>query len=123
MRVVFRTVLVLALVVIADGLLVAPGQEAHPIHDQILFSEKQPLLHAVPVTPDVLNVLLKTKQAKQGLEFANASQRNNPAQLFRAAEIHLSRPEEVDLAVIGIPPMRGADNAWFWLVRPPAVSC
>jgi hypothetical protein len=58
---VFRTVLVLAFFVIAGGLSVAPGQEAHPGRDQILFSEEESLLHAVPLTPDVLNVLLETK--------------------------------------------------------------
>src|ERR1700730_15665572 len=113
MGVVFKTGLLLALVVIADVLLDARRQEAHPIRDQILFSEEEPLLHAVPLTPDVLNILLKTKQAKQGLEFANASQRDNPARLFRAGEVHLSRSDEIDLVVIGVPPMRGADNRWL----------
>src|SRR6266478_5832239 len=117
MGIAFRTVSALVLVVIADGILVTQGQEAHSIHDQTLFSEEEPLQHAVPLTPDVLSVLLKTKQAKQGLEFANDSQRNNPAQLFRAAEVDLRRPGEVDLVVIGILPMRGADNCWFWVVR------
>jgi hypothetical protein len=49
------------------------------------------------------------------LEFADASQPENSAQLFRAAEVHLSRPDEVDLVVVGIPPMRGANNDCFWL--------
>lgn len=116
MGVAFRAALALVLVVI-DGVSVTRGQEVHSIHEQNSFHEDEPLLHAVPLTPKVLSVLLKTKWAKQGLEFANDSQRDNPAQLFRAAEIHLTRWDDVDLVVIGIPPMRGADNCWFWVVR------
>jgi hypothetical protein len=112
-----RTVLTVVLVFIAGRVLGTPRQEAHSNLDQTLFSEEEPLLHTVVLTPGVLSVLLKTKEAKQGLEFANDSQRHNPAQLFRAAEVHLSRLEEVDLVVLGIPPMRGADNCWFWVVR------
>jgi hypothetical protein len=46
-----------------------------------------------------------------------AAERNDPASLFHATEVHLGSPAEVDLLVIGVCPMCGADNDWFWLVR------
>jgi hypothetical protein len=72
----------------------------------------------VAVSPGVLKVLLATEEAKEGLEYSSDSERNRPAELFHAAEVHLARPQEEDLVVIGVcPPMCGADNSWFWLVR------
>jgi hypothetical protein len=71
----------------------------------------------VPLTPEVLKVLLETDEAKQGLESAKPSQRNNPARLFHSAEVHLHAGDELDLVVLGVFPMSGADNTWFWVVR------
>jgi hypothetical protein len=45
------------------------------------------------------------------------SEKANPAQFFQASEVHLSGPDEVDLVVIGVGRMKGADANWFWVVR------
>jgi hypothetical protein len=71
------------------------------------------------VSSDVLKLLLKTKQAPWGFAFASEKEVDNPAQLFRAVEVRLGLSEEVGLIVLGIPPMSGADNDWFWVVRSP----
>lgn len=92
-----------------------PGS-ATPPADQSSFSVDGPLQNPEPLSPEVLKVLLATDAAKQGLGFASKSQRADPAQLFRAAEVHLSQPDQADLVVIGVCPMCGDDNAWFWIV-------
>jgi len=84
--------------------------------EQTSFSEEGPLQNPGTLSPDVLNLLLATDAAKEGLPYANASQRANPAQLFRAAEVHLSQPGQTDFVIIGVCPMCGADTAWFWIV-------
>ena len=116
MRTVFKTVAVIALVFIS-GVLVA-RQRSNPVSEQKLFLEEKPLQNPAALSPGVLNALLRTKQARLGLQFATDVEEKNPAQLFRGAEVHLGGPDEVDLVVIGIPPMTGADNGWFWVVRP-----
>jgi len=107
----------LVLSVVAVGISVAQDKKAHATHEQTRFVEGDPLQQAVGLSANVLKVLLETEEGKQGLAFANDSQQKNAARLFQAREIHLSGPDEVDLIVVGIPPMTGADNGWFWLVR------
>lgn len=86
------------------------------IHGQRAFSENEPIKHPVAVPPRVIRLLMKTKEAaiarSYGRDFPD-----DPSELFQAAEIHLARPDQVDLVVIGEDPMSGADNTWFWLVR------
>jgi hypothetical protein len=93
-------------------------QEAHSAPEQSIFSEGEPLRRPVALSARVLQILLATPEAKEGLLFASDSQKKNPAGLFQATEVHLDGPGEIDLLIMGIPPMSGADNCWFWLVRP-----
>jgi len=104
--------LTLALVVVL--LLGLPGHGAPP--DQNSFSVASPLQNPAPLAPEVLKVLLETDAAKAGLAYATPAQRADPEQLFRAAQVHLNHTDDVDLVVIGVCPMCGADNAWFWIV-------
>jgi hypothetical protein len=85
--------------------------------EQSSFTEAGALQNPAALTPDVLKLLLDTDAAKEGLSFASAAQRANPAQLFRAAEVHLNQlSEQADLVVIGVCPLCGADTGWFWIV-------
>jgi hypothetical protein len=117
MRVAFLRVFVLVFVVVAGGVLAAQEQKPNAAGEQTLFYEEKPLQQQVALSPEVLKVLMETKQATQGSDFASDAQRANPAQLFRAAAVHLISKDEVDLVVIGVPPMSGADTGWFWVVR------
>jgi hypothetical protein len=112
-----RIVVVLILSVVAVGSSVAQGKKAHAAHEQTKFVEGDRPQHAVQLSAEVLNILLETKEVKQELTFVSDSERKNAAQLFQASEVHLNGPDEVDLIVIGIPPMAGADSGWFWIVR------
>lgn len=117
MGITLRFVPALVLAIAVGGGSVGQGEKGSPIHEQTLFAEDELLQNRVVLSPEVIKLILQTKAAKQGLDFARDSAKSNPAQLFRAAEIHLGRPQEADLLVIGIPPIRGADNGWFWVVR------
>jgi len=110
----------LALLAVALGF----GQD---VAKQSVFFEDIPFSHPVSIPDDVLKILLQTEAGKEGMEFSKncvAAHRCNskfsdPASLFRAAEVQLDGPNEVGLIVIGVCPMCGADNGWFWLVRSP----
>lgn len=104
------------LVLVAGAGCAARGQET-PVSEQMSFSEDAPVQHPVALSPEVLKALFETEEARQVLNFASDAAQDDPARLFRATEVHLGRPGEVDLVVVGVPPMSGADAGWFWVVR------
>ena len=67
-------------------------QEAHSAPEQRIFSEGEPLRRPVALSARVLQILLATPEAKEGLLFASDSQKKNPAGLFQATEVHLDGP-------------------------------
>jgi len=95
--------------------LIARGQQAQSVPEQTLFSNGS-FQHPVTLSPEVLKVILASHPAKETFDILNDSEKSNPSQLFQAAEVHLRRPDEVDLVVIGLGRMRGAENSWFWIV-------
>jgi hypothetical protein len=92
-------------------------QTTPPPKEQTAFSEQDPMQHTVPLPPEVLGVLLRTKEAKSILGGPKSSKSQNAAKMFRASEIHLSDSNRVDMIVMGVFPMIGADNDWYWFVR------
>jgi hypothetical protein len=104
------------LILAAAEFCVCTGQTIKSIPEQTVFRESEPIHHAVPLPPKVLEALLETKEVKEVLGSARGQQGENPSQLFRATQIRLAGPDEVDLVVEGISPVSGADNTWFWIV-------
>jgi hypothetical protein len=98
------------------GLSAPQTQIAQPMREQTSFSEFGTIESPLPLATDVLKVLMKTEAARSPLVYAK-DLLSNPAKLFRGAEVHLDGSSEIDLVVIGITPMSGADNGWFWIVR------
>ncbi len=96
----------------------APGQTPQTLSEQTKFSRTSRIEHPVPVPPDVLKLLLTTREGKEGLARASDLQKQNPGQMFRAAEVHLHGADEADLVIEGITPMANGDHDWFWIVRP-----
>jgi hypothetical protein len=112
----FGTIL-LVLTALSGIALIARGQEAHPAAEQKLFSvSDNPVQRPVTLSAEVLRVLLASQPAKETFAVLNDSEKGNPAQLFQAGEVHLSSPDQVDLVVIGLGRMKGADANWFWIV-------
>ena len=116
--------------VLLFALLVAvPGSPQNGVRDadddQSLFCADIPVTHSASIPKNVLSVLLQTDAGRDGFVTTNEciaahrcnADRNDPATLFRAIEVHLASRAEADLLVIGICPMCGVDNDWFWLVR------
>jgi hypothetical protein len=93
------------------------GQRQQAINEQAFFSADEDPQRPVVLAPNVLNVLLALREVKESMERASDSERKNPEQLFRAAEVHLRSAAEVDLVIMGRRPLTGADNSWFWVVR------
>jgi hypothetical protein len=119
-----RMVVVLALAALAPAMMAAAARKthkghhaAHEVHEDATFFEGKPFEHAAPISPEVLRVLAKSDEAKDILDSAAEAGRVNTAQLFRAREVHLNHGKDVDLVVIGIPPMSGADHGWFWVIH------
>lgn len=77
---------------------------------------------SVPISQDVVKLLLRTEEAKSVMDLASDQELKELGHSFRAVEIHLSESNEVALLVLGIGPMHGADNAWFWIVLSPTVK-
>jgi hypothetical protein len=94
------------------------GQAPKLVPEQKIFSRNTRLDHQAPIPADVLKLLLSTREGKEGLARASDAQKQNPAQLFRAAEVHLRAADEADLVIEGISPMANGDHDWFWVVRP-----
>jgi len=76
----------------------------------------------VPISQDVVKLLLRTKEAKGAMELASNQELRELGHSFRAVEVHLSESNQAAMLVLGIGPMHGADNAWFWIVLSPAVK-
>ena len=90
-----------------------------------VFFEDTQIAPPASIPENVVSLLLQTDVGKQGADFtaglvANGrceAQACDPANLFRAAAVHLDGSSETDLVVIGVCPMCGAGLGWFWVVR------
>jgi hypothetical protein len=87
--------------------------------EQTSFSSDLPLDYDVPIPREVVKLLLHTKEARQASQdkAATQAQRDNPTKFFQASAIQLASADETDLVVVGVHPMSGGDNGWFWVVR------
>jgi len=106
-----------ALAVVGSGFPIPHRKKALHIREQAVFSEEEPIQYPVPIFPEALQLLLQTDEGGRGLDIANNSLRRDPARLFHAGVVHLHSIDESDLVVIGVPPMSGGDDDWFWIVR------
>jgi hypothetical protein len=109
-------IVLFALAAIAGIAVVAQAQGPRPAAEQKLFPNGA-IRHPVNLSPEVLKALLATKQVQAQFAVMDSTDTKNPSQFFRAAEVHLNQSSEVDLVVVGVSPMAGADNTWFWVVR------
>lgn len=85
--------------------------------EYIAFLSENSFPPSAPLPRKVLQILLKDRSVKDSMELASDAERKNPAQLFRAAEVHLFSPNETDLLIVGNTPIAGANNGWFWAIR------
>ena len=112
-----RIASIAVLLSLAGGTWAAQRPKARPVREQLSFSADKLPQRPASVSPETLEALLQTPEAKNGMRLLNPTERKDPARLFRGADVHLTGPEENDLIVIGTGPMAGADKTWFWVVR------
>jgi hypothetical protein len=87
--------------------------------EQIAFLSVDSFPPSAPLPQNVVKLLLKDQMVMDSMERVSDAEKREPAQLFRAAEVHLFSPNETDLFIVGNFPIAGADNGWFWVVRSP----
>ena len=100
--------------------LVAAGAQGRPVapHQQTDFSaEAEGADHPVPVPDDVLKQLEKDESVLQALKNADPQVQTPPSTWFSASKVHLARPKEQDLVVLGEGPLTGANVIIFWVFR------
>ena len=85
--------------------------------EQLAFLSQDSFTASAPLPQDVLKILLRQPLVRDSMERASHKDKRNPAQLFRAIQVHLINPNDIDLFIVGIAPISGADNGWFWIVR------
>lgn len=86
--------------------------------EQLLFSaEDETFDHPLPIPRGVLEILRKDTQVLQYLEAVKKSPDELTGRPFLASQVHLDGPDELDLIVMGIDRLRGANVATFWVFR------
>lgn len=93
-------------------------RSALPLEQRIFGAEDENLKRAIAVPEEALLFLRKDPAVQQILVSQRMSAEQLPKTWFRASEVHLSGPEEKDLVVIAIGPLRGANVTTFWIFRP-----
>jgi hypothetical protein len=121
-----KTALIVICVLVAAGIVSAQskykksGPEPRSFYEECDDDDKdRPCLfdHPVPLPDNILDALRATEEARFLPGDLKNYDRDGFAHLFKAIVIHLGNPNELDYVVVGFPPMSGADNTWFWIVR------
>ena len=116
----FRAGLALALTVSCIGQVAATAPEqGHPVEQSFFNPDDRPdpFENSAPLPPDAVRALLATKEARDVFSDAPRPIAKDPATLFRAVRINVSKTGDTDYLVNGISPLTGGDSEWFWIVR------
>jgi hypothetical protein len=114
-----RSILGFALICVgyAVVLLAQPPIQSEGRERTTFCADDESFNHASLPTDDVLDALLRTSQAKVLSGELEKLDREERRKLFRSVPVHLTGSDQSDYLVLGKPPMSGADNDWFWIVR------
>ena len=75
-------------------------------------------LRPVALPKSVLAALLNSKEARKERQYLKEEgQTAELAKAFRGTKISLGNSQDSFFLVVGSPPISGADNDWFWIVR------
>jgi hypothetical protein len=84
--------------------------------EQTDFSAEDDSVHRpVQILADIMAVLGKQEMVRHVLDYENLPVEKLPTSWFSASAIHLSGPKELDLVVVGKPPLAGANTVPFWV--------
>jgi hypothetical protein len=86
--------------------------------EQTHFSAEDDRVEKPAAIPrDVLTVLSQDNMVRAELENENISAEKLPQSWFAASAIHLTHSAEIDLIVVAVGPVRGANVTMFWVFR------
>jgi len=88
---------------------------AQPSDQRHFSAEEDGVKKPVPIPEAVLAILRKDEKVRNVLEADNIPAEKIPISWFSASAIHLSRPEQTDLVVMEVGPLRGANVITFWI--------
>lgn len=88
---------------------------AQPSEQHHFSAEETGVRKPVPIPEAVMAILRESEGVRGALEDKNMSATEIPPSWFSASAIHLNRPEQVDLVVMGVGPLRGANVTTFWV--------
>ena len=96
-----------------------PLHSQTPTHppEQTTFSDSDSVKAPVAVPPAVANLIL-ADLAEDDM-YGPTQAGKDADELFAGSEIHLGPANEIYLVVIGVCPVCGGDNDWFWIIRSP----
>jgi len=110
-----RIVAVLLAFLVTRNQATACGKAAQPSEQRHFSAEETGVKKPVPIPEAVLAILRKDEQVRAVLEDENIPSEKIPLSWFSASAVHLSRPEQMDLVVMGVGPLRGANVITFWV--------
>jgi stringent starvation protein B len=102
--------------VVAGGPDAAEGKQPPHPSEQVHFSaEDSGVKHPVSIPKDVMAILERDEMVLTALENENIPAEKVPLSWFSASTIHLSSPHQVDLVVMAVGSLRGANVTTFWV--------
>ena len=110
-----RIVAALLTVLITCNAGTASGKAAQASEQRHFSAEEDGVKKPVPIPKAVLATLKRDEHICNVLEYENISAEKIPASWFSASAIHLNRPDQLDLVVMGVGPLRGANVITFWV--------
>jgi hypothetical protein len=111
-----RPRLALGVLALVAAVAVSRAQKPQPA-EQTYFEEGGKLQNPEPLSPEALQALLAHQPSSALDEDAEDRLEKDPDKFFHAAAVHLNSPEQVDAVALGVCPLCGADNGWFWVIR------
>jgi len=115
--------MILLAVLAAESITTADAWSAPGTEQSSFRAEDDSVKKPVPIPQDLLATLSRDGLVKGVLENENIPAERIPASWFSASAIHLAGAREVDLIVMSVGPVHGANVTWFWAFRPSAAGC
>jgi hypothetical protein len=115
-----RPILVALAVLLACTTQIADGKTKHPAEQTSFSAEDTSVKKPAVIPQDVLAALSRDELVRNVLENEDIPAEKIPASWFSASAIHLGNAREVDLIVMSVGPVHGANVTMFWIFRPTA---
>jgi hypothetical protein len=113
-----RPLLIALVVLLACSRQSADGKSEQPVEQTSFSAEDESVKKPVAIPQDVLAALSRDELVQNVLDNENIPAEKIPISWFSASAIHLGNAREVDLIVMSVGPVHGANVTMFWAFRP-----